>query len=94
MPQNVENKQLLAETRSIEELYLDTERILEATQSIKTDLARAIELLDLKKDSIHNPESFVDFGIMIALYYLHMHLLERTLTSQTKLRKSVERSIS
>ena len=37
---------------------------------MKADLANAIDLLNINPDIMFEPQSFLDFAILMALYYL------------------------
>ena len=84
LPQkNSEAEKLLRDPNLIQE-YIKTDEILERITQIKTNLSKAIELLDLTcciDGSTHGPRSFFDFGIMMALYYLYMHIIERIISN-------------
>ena len=49
---------------------------------MKDDLAKAVSLLKIQEDHVDNPEKFIDFGILISLYYLYMHIIEHALTDK------------
>ena len=61
---------------------------------MKCDLANAVSLLDIQEGSVYIPSSFLDFGILISLYYLYMHIIEHALTDERRMSKKEERCIS
>ena len=60
---------------------------------MKDDLAKAVSLLKIQEDHVYNPEKFIDFGILISLYYLYMHIIEHALTDERRMSKEEERCI-
>ena len=60
---------------------------------MKCDLANAVSLLEIQEGSVYIPSSFLDFGILISLYYLYMHIIERALTNERRMSKEEERCI-
>ena len=65
--------------------------MLERIRNMKTDLAKAINLLDLGGTML--PWSFYDFGIMMALYYLYMHIIERIISNNRQYSRRIESHI-
>ena len=59
-------------------------------QKTKADLVRAIELLDIDPDVQFEPISFLDFAILMALYYLQLHIVERIISGEVTFSKKVE----
>ena len=61
---------------------------------MKCDLANAVSLLEIQEGSVYIPSSFLDFGILISLYYLYMHIIERALTNERRMSKEEERCMN
>ena len=60
---------------------------------MKCDLANAVSLLEIQEGSVYIPSSFLDFGILISLYYLYMHIIEHALTDERRMSEKEERCI-
>ena len=61
---------------------------------MKDDLAKAVSLLKIQEDYVDKPNTFLDFGILISLYYLYMHIIEHALTDERRMSKEEERCIT
>ena len=77
----------------MQEQYSIKERVHETIKEVKCDLAKAVSLLEIHEGSVYNPSSFLDFGILISLYYLYMHFIERALNNESRMSKNEERFI-
>ena len=73
------------------EHYSITEQVYDTIKEVKRDLAYAVSRLEIHEGSVSYPESFLDFGILISLYYLYMYFIERALTKERKMSKNEER---
>ena len=89
LPSHPEIQKLLKETHTLE-WYVETGRTIEKIQQQKADLARAIELLNINPDIMFEPVSFLDFAILMALYYLQLHIIERVISGEVTFSKKVE----
>ena len=49
------------------EWYTNVKNVLQQMDSIKSNLARALQSLNITEEERGNPESFLDFGILISL---------------------------
>ena len=62
---------LMQETKTFG-LLIESKKIFKTIKEIKSDLVKAINLLELNlcdEDNLH-PHYFLDFAILMALYYL------------------------
>ena len=61
---------------------------------MKQDLAIAINVLHINCDDVEELDfSFLDFAIMMALYYLKLHFMQRIISKQRKYERRIERHI-
>ena len=54
-----------------------TQKAINMIPSIKADLCKAIESIRLPHDLLFDPQSYLDFAILISLYYLEIHIIDR-----------------
>ena len=57
---------------------------------MKRNLVKAIELLNIDPDQMFAQGSFLDFAILLALYYLKLHIIERVISGEVSFSKKVE----
>ena len=62
-------KALLKEPEDFE-WFLNVNRINSKINKMKSNLAEAIDLLNIRREEEYEPTSFLDFGILLSLYYL------------------------
>ena len=62
-------KALLKEPEDFE-WFLNVNRIDSRINKMKSNLAEAIDLLNISREEEYEPTSFLDFGILLSLYYL------------------------
>ena len=73
--------------------FFETNEILSTIRKIKSDLVKAISLLGLNlnnKETLLSPSSFLDFAILMALYYLQLYFVERFMSSEKKFKRKLE----
>ena len=76
--------------------FIRIDEILDRIRKMKRNLAKAVSKLNLinqTSQAIKDPSSFVDFAIMIALYYLLLHVIERMISSKEKYDSKLEKFI-
>ena len=66
-------KALLKEPEDFE-WFLNVNRVNVRINKMKSDLAEAIDLLNISRQEDYEPTSFLDFGILLSLYYLQLHI--------------------
>ena len=72
------------------------DQILDRIKNCKSDFADAVHLLNIETyhtQHIANPISFTDFAILMALYYLKLHFIQRIISGQRRFNKKVENHI-
>ena len=82
---------LMQETKTFG-LLIESKKIFKTIKEIKSDLVKAINLLELNlcdEDTLH-PHYFLDFAILMALYYLQLYFVERVMSGEKKFRRKVE----
>ena len=57
---------------------------------MKANLVKAIELLNIDPDQMFLRGSFLDFAILLALYYLNLHIFERVISGEVSFSKKLE----
>ena len=89
LPKHPEVKRLLQETHTLE-WFVRVESKIERIQNMKRNLVKAIELLNIDPDHMFAQGSFLDFAILLALYYLKLHIIERVISGEVSFSKKVE----
>ena len=71
LPKTIEIEEILKETKTFE-WFEATNKLLEIISTLKSDFKRAIVLLNPNafNDYVSDPKLFLDFAILMALYYL------------------------
>ena len=61
--------------------------------TIKNDILNAIKNIRLPADTLYEPKSFLDFVILMAIYYLELHFVERVVNGQPAYSANIEKMI-
>ena len=96
LPKTDEIEQIMRDTRTLE-WFIETEKLINRVKRIKADFAIVIDLLNIDAFNtfdISNPRSLTDFAILMALYYLQMHMIERIVSGESRFSKRVESYIN
>ena len=96
LPKTEEIEQIMRDTRTLE-WFIETEKLLNRIKRIKTDFAIVIDLLEIDAFNtfdISNPRSLTDYAILMALYYLQMHMIERIVSGESRFSMKVESYIN
>ena len=70
-----------------------TQRAIELIPTIKDDILNAIKNIRLPSDTLYEPRSFLDFAILMALYYLELHIIERVVSGKPAYSANIEEMI-
>ena len=60
---------------------------------MKKDLVHAISLFNFELDTRFEPSSFLDFTILMSLYYLQLHIMQKVISGSSKYSNKVENYI-
>ena len=96
LPKTEEIEQIMRDTRTLE-WFIETEKLLNRIKRIKTDFAIVIDLLEIDAFNtfdISNPRSLTDYAILMALYYLQTHMIERIVSGESRFSQKVESYIN
>ena len=67
-----------------------TQAAIELIPTIKNDILNAIKNIRLPSDSLYEPGSLLDFAILMALYYLELHIVERIVNGKPAYSAQIE----
>ena len=74
----------------VNEFYQKRKKAISLLQQIKADMVQAVSLLNLAEDTMYEPNSFLDFAILMSLYYLELHIIERVVTGEKPYSTKIE----